>query len=240
MRYLIFFLFASTLISACSRSTAGLNLPARQQFVLGEYEQRAYTASLNNRGSADVSLAVVDKTSKTEIRRLELPTGGKLRLEVDPTQEVRVYNTTDREANIAVGMSHFVEGMRTLNLDGSEVSDTPRTAAQKFPGQASATDLGTEHTGVISPGSRLIIGEATAADYSVAIMNRGGKNVYVSVRDKATGRQTKGFGLGRSATVRVKLSPTENLHLVNEGDKAATVKLEFSEVVLGARQVLVR
>ena len=62
----------------------------------------------------------------------------------------------------------------------------------------------------------------------------------MSVRAKAAGRQTKGFGLGRYGTVEIELGPTENLHLVNEGKKAATVKLKFSRAVLGARQVLVR
>ncbi len=238
MRNFLILLFAISSF-ACSQSTAGLSIPARQQFVLGEYMTGSFTASMENRGSVPITVTTVDKQTGSERQRLSLPVGEKASVRVPASEEARLLNATDREADILVVMNKFVEGMSFLDLEGrplvriaeQEGEDAGAMPMNKEPLGAPVTSVNT----TIPARQQLIVGEGSSDDYSVELSNLGGRNVEVSVLDKETGRQTQGFGLGRFGTVTVTVRPNENLHVENYDDSGCRVRLELSKPVVGAR-----
>ncbi len=76
-----------------------------------------------------------------------------------------------------------------------------------------------------------ILGEYSNRSYKAVLKNQGTTDVTVSVRDKSTGEQTQGFGLAGSATVHI--SANEEVHLINNSDREAQVKVKLNANVQG-------
>ena len=76
-----------------------------------------------------------------------------------------------------------------------------------------------------------ILGEYTNRSYKAILKNQGPTDVTVSVRDKSTGEQTQGFDLAGSATVHI--SANEEVHLINNSDEEAQVKVTLNAKVQG-------
>ena len=231
-------LVAVTLLSqAQAQSTAGLNIPARQTFLLGEYADYGYRASLDNRGRRDVTVRLRDKGSKAVAREVFLPAGEKAKLEVSPEQEVAIENDTDGKAELFVRMSRGVQGMRYVNVDGTELSNRPEVPStdRRYALAPSAGAPEERLTVSLAPGQRLVIGEGTSANYAVDIRTRG-RDITVSARDRESLEQTQGFGLNGRETINIR--PHEILYL-DAGVRGAKLKLRFSEPVSGARVMTV-
>ncbi|OAV43150.1 hypothetical protein [Lewinella sp. 4G2] len=244
MRKLLFlFLFAALLTNnSCSRSTAGLQLAGQQQFLLGEYMETPYTASMRNDGPEAILITTVDKQTKAERQRVELAVGEKAELSVPPTEETRLYNFGDRESSIFINMNKTVEGMRMLDLDGDELPPTAMASANAINDralfEAKSTRAATDKHDVQIPGGyEFVVGESSVTGYSAKLINYGGKDITVSVRDKATGDQTQGFGLGKYGKVNINLGPNEQLHVENREGRERRITLQLSKEVAGARTI---
>ena len=227
--------FLTLTTATAQRNTAGLTIPARQTFLLGEYADYPYRADLKNVGRQPVTAQLRDKDSKAVAKTLTVAPGDKVTVEVAASQEVALENANDRRAKVDVTMSREVVGMRYVGngdvaLPQPDVSKNV-TAADAVPG-AGAPRRTVATT--IKRGRALVLGEGTVGEYAAVLMREGGR-VEVSVRDRKTGAQTQGFGLGDRATVYI--APHEVIYLVNAGLGRASVRVEFSEPVGGMRVV---
>jgi hypothetical protein len=229
-------LFLLPLLVSCQRSTADLVIPPRQVFVLGEYMDDGYRATLSNKGEQAVTVRLIDKKTRETNEQLTLASGTQQSVSVTADQEVRLYNDDDRKARLLVEMSRGVEGMRYEGMDGRP---SDRLAADPPASEEEAivvrTDVGPPLTKVereILPGNQLIIGEGSSLGYTASI-NTLGHLIEVSGRDKRSGRQLQGFGL--EGKERVTIRPYEDLYLINTGQEAVRVRLTFDRPVRGAR-----
>ena len=244
MRYLNF-LFLSIFflsINSCSRNTAGLVLEGKQQFLLGEYMETSYTASMRNDGPETIVVTTVDKATKVEKQRIELANEEKANLTVPPTEEARLYNFGDRVTNVYIVMDKTVKGMRMLDIDGKELSPERTADADEINDRdlfmAKSDRAAVEkHDTSIPGGYEFVVGEGTADNYSVKLINYGGKDITVSVRDKESGKQTQGFGLGIYGKVNINLRPNEQLHIENREARERRISVAFTKPVAGARTI---
>ena len=226
------------LAAACSRSTAGLTIPARQTFLLGEYADYDYTAKLDNRGGEAVTVRLRDKGSKAVVQEIRLDPEASGSLDVGAGQEVAIENANDGEAELLVRMSRGVQGMRYVGNDGAELADAPAAGEVPVFTQALApAEAGPERTRAVAsltPGQRFVLGEGTSADYAATIRNRGAA-IDVRVRDRRTGEQTQGFGLAKRGRETVYVRPHEVLTLEHAGEGPTEIAVTFDRAVSGAR-----
>lgn len=242
MRFILF-IFTVLLLSsvaAAQNSSAGVNIPAHQTFVLGEYEKEPYTAKLENKGQVEVLLSILNKDDKSLITSIKLAPKQSEKVEISPDQLVTMENSSDRKAKVFVKMTETVEGMRYIDQSEEiEIVDTEvqENLPQEVEVDSSASAAKEKVISTLAPGRTWILGEGTSAHYSV-LLKRSGGGVKVSIRDRKTGVQTQGFGLGPAedgATVHIR--PHEVIYLVNTSILPANVSAEFSQAVSGSRKV---
>lgn len=67
MKKSIFVIIVLTALISCSTFKSGLTIPANQSFLLGEYNDKNYSAVLINRSVLTVNLITVDKDTREVI-----------------------------------------------------------------------------------------------------------------------------------------------------------------------------
>ena len=67
MKKSIFVIIVLTVLISCSTFKSGLTIPANQSFLLGEYNDKNYSAVLINRSVLTVNLITVDKDTREVI-----------------------------------------------------------------------------------------------------------------------------------------------------------------------------
>lgn len=235
MRYLLIALSAFILAS-CARTTAGVNIGAGQKFILGEYMTTDYKASLRNKGEQTVAIRLVDKRSQETRREIKLAPKEKTSLKVTADVEVQLLNPSETEALIYAEMNKNINGMQYVGIDEKRTGqkkaawDTPAPQATepkiKYPFQQLA---------VIPAGATYYFAEGQPAEFSAVLHNQGSPGINVRIRDRESGKQTQGFGLGDTGKSTVFLSEGEVLTLVNTGNKPAKIKLKLSQELSGQR-----
>ena len=228
MRFFFILLLPLAFVTSCSRSTAGLTIPARQTFVLGEYEYNGYRADLDNRGKQDVTAQLIQKSTGDVVETVAVPAGSRKSLWVAPSQQVHLINATREDAELRVVMSDNVQGMRYLE-DGEAYEPRP-VIVKTTP--LEDIDKPYTQTVTVPVGGKVAVGKAFAEGYALHIVNAGkSKGLSVAGIDKITGEQTQGFGLGRMGKVDMWVRESETLHFFNEGMQEAKVVLSFSKDV---------
>lgn len=240
MRFLLLFSFSLLFTtSSCAQTGAGVEIPAGQTFILGEYRKDGYRATLRNRGGQEITAAIVEQGSGATVSSIALPAGDKQSVTVADGQEVHLINKGDRAASIRVSSPvKGIEGMRYVGGDeagGKERVIIHRPAPAAAPLSPEESIARTTASATLQPGQTFVVGEADRGDFTVSISNRG-SDIKVSGRT-AGGKQTQGFGLGRFGKVKMTLRPGEVLHFVNDSGKASTVKVKMNRPVKGARVV---
>lgn len=239
------FSFATLLTAACSRSIlrlrsgqADLTIPPEQTFLLGEYADYDYRASLDNRGGEAVTVRLRDKDTKAVAEEIRLAPDESGSFVVGAEQEVAIENANDGAAELFVRMSRGVQGMRYVGNDGAEVAAAPPAdEVPVFTQVLAPAEAGPERTravATLAAGQRFVLGEGTSADYAATIRNRGAA-IDVRVRDRRTGEQTQGFGLGRRGRETVYVRPHEVLTLEHAGESTTDIVVTFDRAVSGAR-----
>ncbi|MEM8586148.1 MAG: hypothetical protein AAGF87_17880 [Bacteroidota bacterium] len=99
-------------LANCSRSVAGVFIPANQEFILGEDSDYAYRANLKNESTFDIRVSVRDKETGEQTQGFGLAGNGKTDVYISRNEEVHLINETDREGKVTVSLSRNVEGMR--------------------------------------------------------------------------------------------------------------------------------
>jgi hypothetical protein len=116
MRFLFHISFAFICFTSCASNIAGVSIPARQEFVLGELANKNYRAELNNRGKQQIRIAVLDKDSKEQTQGFGLAAGGKATVYISRPEEVHLMNESDTEGKVRVKLNKGVEGMRYQDI----------------------------------------------------------------------------------------------------------------------------
>ena len=236
---LLFLALAAVSLASCSRSTAGLTIPPQQTFLLGEYADYDYRASVRNDGPQAVTVALRDKGSETFGEPQTLAPAERTAVVVDARQEVLIANASDRAAELYVVMSRNVTGMRYLEADGSGVEPVRREEGRLTPiTPAESVASPREEVSVSLPQNRqYVLGEGEAGGYAAEVTIRGRRSAEIEVAalSRETGLQMQGFGAGWRSTNTVHVRPGEVLYVRNVGAGTAEVRVRFDRPVAGAR-----
>lgn len=244
MRFIISFLLIPFLsLTVCAQGTSGVNIPAGQTFVLGENRTEGYRATLRNEGSQAITAMIVDQQSGQAVSTVDLPVGDRKSLTIADGQEVHLKNEGDQEALVQVKSPvKGSQGMRYVDPATNGKSNRvviPRPAPASAPTSANPAEADdatgeTSASVTLLPGQALIIGENSSMNYSVTIRNTGAQ-IDVTGRDKKSGKQMQGFGLGKMGRETVNIRPNEDLYLINTSKKATKVKVKMDKPVRGVR-----
>lgn len=100
------------LSTGCATNYANVDIPARQEFVLGEYADKGYKAELRNQGPGMVRIQGISKTTGENTQGFGLDAKGKATISVNKNETVLLKNENDEEILVKVKLSKNVEGMR--------------------------------------------------------------------------------------------------------------------------------
>lgn len=103
------------LIVSCSSFKSGLTIPANQTFILGEYNDKSYSAQLKNKSNFIVIVKAIDKNSGAITQSFGLGAKGKTKIYIGKNETVYLENENKTDAKIDVIFSKGVEGMRYVD-----------------------------------------------------------------------------------------------------------------------------
>ncbi len=238
---LFFALLFTALTASCQSSSAGVDIPAKQTFLLGEYADYSYKAKLENKGSQAVTIELRSKEKGELVSSIQLSPKQSESFQVPADQIVAMVNSSNRKAKIFAKMSKKVIGMSYVGQE--EEIDLATIQAARVPSSnepiaidSNAGPAKEKAKATVKSGEAFVLGEGTSDNYAVDISKVGG-SIKVSIRDRRTNEQTQGFGLGNMGIEKVNIRPYEVIYLVHDGGIPARVSVDFSQPVSGARVV---
>jgi len=246
IQVLLFAFLLSALSASCQSTSSKVTIPAQQTFMLGEYSDFAYKAKLTNKGSKTVTIQLRNKSDQSVVSSLQLSPKQSESVEVTADQLVAMKNATKGDALIVAKMSKKIYGMSYVGqmeeaLDEEVEIEVIQAPSESIPEpnmvDANATSATEKVTATVSGGQALVLGEGTSDQYSADLKTIGG-SIKVSIRDRNTGEQTQGFGLG-NAGATVNIRPNEVIYLLSVGAVPAVVSVGFSKAVSGMRKVAI-
>lgn len=110
-------LFAFTILltlNSCSTLKSGLTIPARETFLLGEFNDKNYSAELVNKSNLGVIIKVFDKNSGAVTQSFELAPKEKIKVYISKDETVYFENENGTDVKIDVILNKGVEGMRYI------------------------------------------------------------------------------------------------------------------------------
>ena len=114
MKKLILLLFIP-LALGCSSFKSGLTIPANQTFILGEFNNKNYSAELINQSELKVMIKVIEKESGVVIRSFGLASKERTKIYISKTNTVYFENENKVDVKVDVILSKGVEGMRYVD-----------------------------------------------------------------------------------------------------------------------------
>ena len=114
MKKLILLLFIP-LALGCSSFKSGLTIPANQTFILGEFNNKNYSAELINQSELKVMVKVIEKESGVVIRSFGLAPKERTKIYISKTNTVYFENENKVDVKVDVILSKGVEGMRYVD-----------------------------------------------------------------------------------------------------------------------------
>ncbi len=115
MKKILHLLLALISLNACSTFKSGLTIPANQTFLLGEYNNKNYSAQLINRSNFTVIVKAVDKESGQVSQSFGLAPKGKTKVYISKEETVYFENENGVDVKVDVILSKGVEGMRYID-----------------------------------------------------------------------------------------------------------------------------
>ncbi len=115
MKKLLFLFTILLSLNSCSSFKSGLTIPANQTFLLGEFNDKNYSADLMNKSNMTVIVKVVDKNSGEITQSFGLAPKGKTKLYISKDETVYFKNENGTIVKVDVVLSKGVEGMRYIN-----------------------------------------------------------------------------------------------------------------------------
>ena len=115
MRKLLFAFTILLTLNSCSTFKSGLTIPANQTFLLGEFNDKNYTAELVNKSNLTVIVKALDKKTGEVTQSLELTPKGKTKVYISKDETVYFENENKVDVKVDVILTKFVEGMRYVD-----------------------------------------------------------------------------------------------------------------------------
>ena len=110
-------LFAFTILislNSCSTFKSGLTIPSNQTFLLGEFNDKNYSAELVNKSNLTVIVKAVSKKSGEVTQIFGLAPKGRAKVYISKDETVYFENENGTEVKVDVKLSKGVEGMRYI------------------------------------------------------------------------------------------------------------------------------
>jgi len=114
MKKLILLLLFIPLTLGCGFKS-GLTIPANQTFILGEFNNKNYSAELINQSELKVMVKVIEKESGVVIRSFGLAPKERTKIYISKTNTVYFENENKVDVKVDVILTKFVEGMRYVD-----------------------------------------------------------------------------------------------------------------------------
>ena len=115
MKKLILLLLIIPLVLGCSSFKSGLTIPANQTFILGEFNNKNYSAELINQSELKVMVKITEKESGVVIRSFGLAPKERTKIYISKTNTVYFENENKVDVKVDVILSKGVEGMRYVD-----------------------------------------------------------------------------------------------------------------------------
>lgn len=115
MKKIIFVIIALVTLNSCTTFKSGLTIPANQTFILGEFNDKNYSAKLVNRSDLTVEFKAVDKKSGEVTQSFGLASKGKVQVYISKDEKVYFENENSVDVKVDVILSKGVEGMRYVD-----------------------------------------------------------------------------------------------------------------------------
>jgi uncharacterized secreted protein with C-terminal beta-propeller domain len=115
MKKLLFVFTVLLILNSCSSFKSGLIIPANQTFLLGEFNDKNYSAELINKSNLTVIVKAVDKSSGEQTQSFALVPEEKTKVYISKEETVYFENKNGTEVKVDVILSKGVEGMRYIN-----------------------------------------------------------------------------------------------------------------------------
>lgn len=115
MRKLLFAFAILLTVNSCSTFKSGLTIPANQTFLLGEFNDKNYSAELVNKSNLTVIVRTIDKKTGEVIQSFGLVPKGRTKVYISRDETVYFENENEMEVKVNVTLSKGVEGMRYID-----------------------------------------------------------------------------------------------------------------------------
>ena len=115
MKKSLFVFIVLLILNSCSSFKSGLTIPANQTFLLGEFNDKNYSAKLINKSNLRVIVIAVDKNSGEVTQSFGLAPKGKTKVSIRKDETVYFENGNGTEVEVDVILSKGVKGMRYIN-----------------------------------------------------------------------------------------------------------------------------
>ena len=115
MKKSLFVFIVLLILNSCSSFKSGLTIPANQTFLLGEFNDKNYTAELVNKSNVTVIVKAVDKNSGEVTQSFGLAPKGRTKVYISKDETVYFENENGTEVKVDVILSKGVQGMRYID-----------------------------------------------------------------------------------------------------------------------------
>ena len=115
LRKLLFLIAILLTLNSCSTFKSGLTIPANQTFLLGEFNDKNYTAELVNKSNVTVIVKAVDKNSGVVTQSFGLAPKGRTKVYISKDETVYFENENGIDVKVDVILSKGVQGMRYID-----------------------------------------------------------------------------------------------------------------------------
>ena len=115
MKTLVFVLIVALALNSCSTSKSGLTIPANQTFLLGEFNDKNFSAELINTSNLTVIVKALDKKSGEVTQSFGLVPKGKTKAYISKDETVYFENKNGTDVKVDVVLNKDVHGMRYVN-----------------------------------------------------------------------------------------------------------------------------
>lgn len=118
MKRLIPILFLTLLfVTSCSTFRSGLTVPANQTFLLGEFNDKNYSAELINKSDLTVTVKAIDKNTGEVTQSFGLVPKEKTKIYISKDETVYFKNENLIDVKVDVILNKGVQGMRYIAND---------------------------------------------------------------------------------------------------------------------------
>lgn len=115
MKKLLLLLFI-LIVFSCSTFKSGLTIPANQTFILGEFNDKNYSAELVNKSNLTVIVKASDKKTSEITQSFGLAPKGRNKVYISKDETVYFENRNEVDVKVDVILNKGVEGMRYIDI----------------------------------------------------------------------------------------------------------------------------